>query len=535
MPRLLPSATALGLILLTASALAQQAADAVAPEIATEAGAMALSEAALAAMAARDAGQPVTAENWMLAAANPLAVEAGADVLRAGGTAADAMVAVQAVLGLVEPQSSGLGGGAFLVWYDAATGEITTLDGRETAPLAVTPTLFQDENGEPLGFFDAVVGGLSVGTPGTPALMEEAHRRWGRANWGGLFDAAIGHAEDGFAVSPRLAGAIANDAERLSTFPATAAYFLPDGAPLAEGALLRNPAYATTLRAMAAGGADVIYSGPIAEGIVDTVRSAEGNPGLLSLRDLEIYEVVERAPVCVTYRAHEVCGMGPPSSGALTVGQILGMASAFDLAALGPDSVEAWRIIGDASRLAFADRGRYMADSDFVPMPTQGLVDPDYLAERATLLEGDDALPEVAPGEPAWDHAFLWADDQSLELPSTSHISIVDDDDHRKRLRRAPDGAGRVSPEQRADRFLVPDPCRWPPHRQPDRAGQAPPLLDGADDRAARRRTGSGRGLPRGQPHHRLCGADHHRPSGLGHGCAAGRRDAPSGQPVRHL
>lgn len=428
MPRLLPSATALGLILYAASALAQQAADAVAPEIATEAGTMALSEAALAAVAARDAGQPVTSENWMLAAANPLAVEAGADVLRAGGTAADAMVAVQAVLGLVEPQSSGLGGGAFLVWYDAATGEITTLDGRETAPLAVTPTLFQDENDEPLGFFDAVVGGLSVGTPGTPALMEEAHRRWGRANWGGLFDAAIGHAEDGFSVSPRLAGAIANDAERLSTFPATAAYFLPDGAPLAEGALLRNSAYATTLRAMAAGGADVIYSGPIAEGIVDTVRSAEGNPGLLSLRDLEIYEVVERAPVCVTYRAHEVCGMGPPSSGALTVGQILGMASAFDLSALGPDSAEAWRIIGDASRLAFADRGRYMADSDFVPMPTQGLVDPDYLAERAALLEGDDALPEVAPGEPAWDHAFLWADDQSLELPSTSHISIVDGD-----------------------------------------------------------------------------------------------------------
>jgi len=417
------------LLLTTSLALAQDAADAVAPEGATETGAMALSQAAMDAMAARDAGQPVTAENWMVAAANPLAVEAGADVLRAGGSAADAMVAVQAVLGLVEPQSSGLGGGAFLVWYDAATGEVTTLDGRETAPMAVTPTLFQNEDGEPLGFFDAVVGGLSVGTPGTPALMEEAHRRWGEANWGSLFEAAISHAEDGFEVSARMAGSIARDAERLSTFPATAAYFLPNGTPLAEGTLLQNQAYADTLRAMAAEGAEVIYSGPIAEGIVETVRSAEGNPGLLSLRDLALYEVIERAPVCVEYRAYDVCGMGPPSSGALTVGQILGIVNNFDIS--DPTDPDTWRLIGDASRLAFADRGRYMADSDFVPMPTAGLVDPFYLEERAGLIAGDrtdgfGALPEVAPGNPEWDHAMLWADDQSLELPSTSHISIVD-------------------------------------------------------------------------------------------------------------
>jgi gamma-glutamyltranspeptidase/glutathione hydrolase len=171
--------------------------------------------------------------------------------LREGGTAADAMVAVQSVLGLVEPQSSGLGGGASLVWYDAATGALTTLDGRETAPATATPTLFQVD-GEPMGFFDAVVGGLSVGTPGTPMLMEEAHRRWGRANWGGLFDDAIGLAEDGFAVSPRLATLVAGDADRLSVAPATAAYFLPDGEPIAEGSTLVNPAYADTLRAIAA-------------------------------------------------------------------------------------------------------------------------------------------------------------------------------------------------------------------------------------------------------------------------------------------
>lgn len=427
MTRVLSLAALMALAALVAPA--QEASDSVAPEAGTESAAFpGISAAAEAAFAARAAGVPVRAENWMVAAANPFAVEAGAEVLAAGGSAADAMIAVQAVLGLVEPQSSGLGGGAFLVWYDAATGEITTLDGRETAPMAARPTLFQDENGETIGFFEAVVGGRSVGTPGTPALMEAAHRRWGRANWSGLFDAAIAHAENGFTVSPRLAELVAGDADRLRRFPATEAYFFPGGTGVSAGDRLRNPAYARTLRAMAREGADAVYSGPIAEGIVATVRAAEGNPGLLSLADLAAYEVVERPAVCVEYRAHDVCGMGPPSSGALTVGQILGMLGGYDLAELGPESAEAWRLIGDASRLAFADRGRYMADSDFVPMPTEGLVDPAYLAERGALLAGDDALPEVAPGRPEWDHAQIWADDTSLELPSTSHISIVDRD-----------------------------------------------------------------------------------------------------------
>lgn len=412
--------------LMSTSTLAQQAADSVSPERASHSAFSGLSEAATAAMESKESGQPVEADNWMVAAANPLAVEAGADVLRVGGTAADAMVAVQSVLGLVEPQSSGLGGGAFLVWYDARSGEVTTLDGRETAPQSITPTMFQDDAGEPLRFFDAVVGGLSVGTPGTPALMEEAHRRWGNANWGGLFNAAIGYAEDGFSVSPRLATLVAGDAERLSRFPATADYFLPGGEPIAEGSMLVNQAYADTLHAIASEGVSAFYSGPIAEGIVAAVRGAEGNPGHLSLTDLALYDVVERDAVCVAYRDHDVCGMGPPSSGALTVGQILGMAASYDLASMGPDSADAWRIIGDASRLAFADRGRYMADSDFVPMPTQGLVDPDYLAARAELLAGEEALAEVSAGMPEWDHAMLLTDDESLELPSTSHISIVD-------------------------------------------------------------------------------------------------------------
>ncbi|SEF42693.1 gamma-glutamyltransferase [Jhaorihella thermophila] len=417
---------ALAGMLLGGAGAAQQAADAVAPEAAAGIGAVAQSPAVAGALASKAAGQPVEARRWMVAAANPLAVEAGAAILARGGSAADAMVAVQAVLGLVEPQSSGLGGGAFLVWHDAATGRLITLDGRETAPLAARPTLFQDENGEPLKFFDAVVGGRSVGTPGTPALLEEAHRRWGRMPWPALFADAIRLADEGFAVSPRLAGLVRRDAERLARFPATAAYFLPGGAPLQAGDRLRNPAYAATLRALARGGARAFYSGEIAADIVRTVRTAPGNPGVLSALDLALYEVRERDPVCVAYRVFEVCGMGPPSSGALTVGQILGMLNHYDLAALGPDSAESWRLIGDASRLAFADRGRYMADSDFVPMPVAGLVDPAYLEARAALLVGDDALPEVAPGRPDWDHAAMWADDEAIEFPSTSHISIVD-------------------------------------------------------------------------------------------------------------
>lgn len=408
---------------------AQNTADAIAPEGETGLTRFfpGLSAAVQTSLTSKYEGMPVVADNWMIVAANPLAAEAGAEVLRAGGTAADAMVATQAVLGLVEPQSSGLGGGAFLVWFDATSGELTTLDGRETAPMAVTPTVFQDENGEPLKFFDAVVGGLSVGTPGTPRLMEEAHRRWGRTNWASLFDAAISYAEHGFVVSERMAASVARDSKRLANFGPTADYFVPNGVALAAGTKITNQDYADVLRQMALNGANVIYRGPIAEDIVSTVRNAEGNPGLLAMEDLAAYEIVERPAVCVEYRQTDVCGMGPPSSGALTVGQILGMVEQFDLTDLGSENAESWRIIGDASRLAFADRGRYMADSDYVPMPVKGLVDPLYLEIRSGLIEETDAaLETIVPGDPVWDHATLWADDQSIELPSTSHISIVD-------------------------------------------------------------------------------------------------------------
>lgn len=412
---------------LTTPALAQQAADAVAPEAATSGAFAAISPEVADALARKAAGLPVAAQSWMVAAANPHAVQAGAEVLRAGGTAADAMVAVQAMLGLVEPQSSGLGGGAFLVWYDAESETLTTLDGRETAPLAATPTLFQDADGAPLKFFDAVVGGRSVGVPGTPALMEAMHARWGTQEWASLLAPAITRAEEGFAVSPRLGGLVAQDAERLSRFEATAAYFLPGGVPVQPGETLRNPDYAETLRLMASDGVGVFYAlreGAIGADIVEAVQSAPGNPGVLDAWDLALYQVKERPAVCTAYRAHEVCGMGPPSSGALAVGQILGKLDNWEMPS--PDTAEAWRMIGDASRLAFADRGRYVADSDFVPVPVEGMLDPDYLAARSALLAGPDALPEVFAGEPEFDHALNWGDGDTFERPSTSHISIVD-------------------------------------------------------------------------------------------------------------
>ncbi len=375
-------------------------------------------------LAAKARGEPILAKNWMVAVANPHAATAGARVLKEGGTAADAMVAVQAVLGLVEPQSSGIGGGAFLVWFDATTGKLTTLDGRETAPMAATPQLFQNTNGERLRFWDAVVGGRSVGVPGTPALMEAAHKRWGQKAWSGLFAEAIDLAESGFPVSPRLAALVAGDADRLRQFSDTAAYFFRGGEALVEGSRLTNAEYADVMRQMSTEGAQVIYSGDIAQAIVDTVRGAKSNPGVISLTDLDTYKVKERPAVCTPFRGHQVCGMGPPSSGALTVGQILGLLDHFPVGS--KNDPQTLRLIGDASRLAFADRGRYMADSDFVAMPTKGLVSADYLSERAKLLTGSRALTDVLPGNPEYSHASLWADDVSLELPSTSHISIVD-------------------------------------------------------------------------------------------------------------
>ncbi|WP_305810868.1 gamma-glutamyltransferase [Photobacterium leiognathi] len=373
--------------------------------------------------------QLVKGKEWMIATANKYASEAGADVLSKGGSAVDAMITAQLVLGLVEPQSSGIGGGGFLVYWDNDNNQMTTFDGRETAPFAATPRLFQDNQGKPLKFYDAVVGGRSVGTPGTIKLLWRSHEQYGKLAWKSLFLPAIKLAKEGFVVSPRLAAMIEKDANNLSRYPATKAYFFDnDGNPIKAGTKLTNPAYANTLLQIADYGPKAFYQGDIARDIVATVQQAEGNPGVLNTMDLASYSVKQREPICAPYRQYKVCGMGPPSSGALTLGQILAMLNHYPLDKLGADNVESWRLIGDASRLAFADRDRYMADSDYVPMPTRGLLDPAYLAQRAALLQGKQALTKVEPGSPPWNHAQKQTSDEALELPSTTHLSIVDEE-----------------------------------------------------------------------------------------------------------
>ncbi|TFH91318.1 gamma-glutamyltransferase [Vibrio ouci] len=399
------------LLLTSASTFANQAADSVAPE--------------------RSSGleqkQLVTAKDWMVTAANPLATQAGADILAQGGNAIDAMVTTQLMLGLVEPQSSGIGGGAFLVYWDAKNQKLTTYDGRETAPLDATPRLFQDDNGEPLKFYDAVVGGRSVGTPGTVKLMWDTHQKYGQLEWHKLIEPVIEVATKGFEISPRLATLIENDADRLSRFATTKAYFFnPDGSPKTAGTLLKNPQYAETLTAIAKQGAKAFYQGAIADSIIETVQNAAGNPGVLAQKDFDAYSVKQREPVCSAYQSYDICGMGPPSSGALTVGQILAMTEQFDLRGWGANDARSWQVIADASQLAFADRGMYMADEDFVPMPTQGLLDKEYLKQRAQLIKPGKALATVSAGSPPWNYAQRQSMDESIELPSTSHFNVVD-------------------------------------------------------------------------------------------------------------
>ena len=371
------------------------------------------------------AREAVTTPRHMVAAAHPLAAEAGREALRRGGAAIDAAVAVQAVLGLVEPQSSGIGGGAFVLHWDAAARALVTWDGREKAPAAVTPRLFLRPDGTPMGFHEAAVGGRAVGVPGAIAALEAAHRAHGQLPWDTLFESAIALAEQGFAVSPRLAAAIAADRGRLARDPAARAYFLPDGAPLQAGHVLRNPPYAETLRAIAARGAAALREGPIAEAIVAAVRGADWNPGMMTLADLAAYRAVQRDPVCVLYRAWRVCGMAPPSSGGIAVGQILGLVSHTDMVSLDPRGADAAHWLAEAGRLAFADRNLYVADADRVRVPVRGLLDPAYLTARAQLIDRDRANPSPKPGNPPWRDAAL-APDETVREHGTSHVSIRD-------------------------------------------------------------------------------------------------------------
>ncbi|WP_339526612.1 gamma-glutamyltransferase [Pseudomonas sp. EL_65y_Pfl2_R96] len=380
------------------------------------------------------------ASKHMAAAANPLAAEAGREMLRAGGSAIDAAIAMQAVLTLVEPQSSGIGGGALIVLWDGKA--VRTYDGRETAPAGANEKLFLQADGTPMPFTQAQIGGRSVGTPGVLRALELAHRKHGRLPWVKLFEPAIKLAEQGFVISPRLHQLIATDAF-IQHSPDMAAYFLTaDGHPKAVGTQLKNPALAAVFKRIAKEGPDALYTGPIAKEIVAKVQG-HTNPGSLSLNDLQDYKAKERAPLCTDYKRWQVCGMPPPSSGGIAVAQILGTLQAletrdprFALAPLKPvktskpagiePAPEAVHLIAEAERLAYADRAQYVADTDFVPVPVRGLVDPTYLATRATLI-GERSMGQAKPGTPPGIQV-AYAPDRSPLRISTSQVVAVDDE-----------------------------------------------------------------------------------------------------------
>jgi gamma-glutamyltranspeptidase/glutathione hydrolase len=361
----------------------------------------------------------------IVSAADPRAADAGAEMLRAGGNATDAAIATMLALTVVEPQSSGIGGGGFLVWGNPRGG-VTTYDGREKAPAAATPEWFF-KDGKPMGIREAVPGGRSVGVPGSIRLAAMAHRDHGKLAWKRLFDPALRLAREGFAVTPRLY-------EVLDRFRAIAAleadgralFFQADGSPVPVGTVVRNPALAAFMSKVAAQGPDAFYTGDNAAALAGEVRSAPRNPAPLETGDLAAYQAKERRPLCGEYRGYRICGMGPPSSGATTVFATLKQLERFDLGALGKDSPVAWHLIAESQRLAYADRARYLGDSDFVQVPVTGLMDPAYLASRSALIDPARALGIVSPGTPRGAQALSWADPAAQPENGTSHFVAID-------------------------------------------------------------------------------------------------------------
>jgi gamma-glutamyltranspeptidase/glutathione hydrolase len=349
----------------------------------------------------------------MVAAAHPLAVEAGLDVLRRGGSAVDAAVAVQMVLGVAEPQASGVGGGGFLLYYDAATRGITVYDGRETAPAGATPTMFL-RDGKPLPFFDAVASGISVGAPGAVPLLELAHQEHGKLPWADLFGSSIAAARQGFVVSPRLAAWLGTMKRFAADPEARAIFYDAHGHPKKEGDMVVNAALADTLQRIAAEGSRVLSEGPIAEAMVARVQG-HARPGTLAPADLASHKTIKREALCGPYRVWIVCGMPPPSSGGIAILQMLGLLEPFDLRKDKPNDLRALHLIAEAGRLAFADRAHYVDDPAYVPVPTQQLVAPAYIAQRRKLLT--EARVMEPPGGPV---------PPGYPEHGTSHISIVD-------------------------------------------------------------------------------------------------------------
>lgn len=391
----------------------------------------------VSAKQAREVGEPEAAtgyiekkafeaKDYMVVAANPYASWAGKNILEKGGSAIDAAVAVQSMLSLVEPQSSGIGGGAFILYWDNKNKVLHTFDGRETAPKAVNSHWFIEGN-KPMRWIDAVVGGKSVGVPGAVKALEMAQSEFGKLPWNSLFDDTIKTAEDGFKVSPRLAKLVALDYHPgLKTFPASSVYFFPAGMPLQEGVIKKNRKLAKTLRGIAEKGSDYLLKGEVAQKIVDAVNSAEINPGKMTLEDLASYEPIKREPVCGLYHEKRICGMAPPSSGGVNVYQILKMLEQFDLSEYKPDSVEFANLYTQSSAMAYADREKFIADSDYTNLPFAAMINTAYLERRAEGIEVDKKWRRARAGQPYAEANVALG--MSMELPNTSHVSIVDKD-----------------------------------------------------------------------------------------------------------
>jgi len=359
----------------------------------------------------------------VVSAADPRAAEAGRTILRQGGSAADAALATMVALTVVEPQSSGIGGGGFLVHHDARSGRVSSFDGREKAPDAAGPTWFFGPDGKPLAYDEAIPGGKSVGVPGNLRMMELAHERHGKLRWAQLFQPAIRLARDGFVMTPRLREALIDTKHIEPTPHVRSLYYGPDGQVKPVGSIIRNPELADLLTRVARRGPDYFYTGAPAENLVRTVTTAR-RPSLMTKGDLASYDAKERQPVCGEYRRHRICGMGPPSSGATTVAAILKQLERFDMAALGPRNPTTWHLFGESMRLAYADRDAYLADPDYVRVPVAGLIDPAYLASRSSLISPDRTMASVSAGTPPG--AIRVTAAASGEVPSTSHMVAVD-------------------------------------------------------------------------------------------------------------
>jgi gamma-glutamyltranspeptidase/glutathione hydrolase len=360
----------------------------------------------------------------VVSAADPRAAEAGRTMLRAGGSAADAAMAMMLALTVVEPQSSGIGGGGFIVHHDGATGAVATIDGREKAPASASPTLFLGADGKPMPYMQAFPGGRSTGVPGNIALMARAHARWGKLKWAKLFDPAIKLAEDGYQVTPLLATRLSQLSRLWPDFPQARAIYWQDGRPKKVGETVKNPALAALLRSVASKGPKAFYAGPNAQAIIDAVGKTSRNPVTMSKADIAAYRAIDRGAVCTTYRQYKLCGMGPPSSGATTVFQILGMLERFDMTALGKDAPTSWHLIGEAMTLAYADREKYLGDQDFVKVPVAGLLDKGYIASRSALISPQKALLKYEPGTPPGADKRTPA--VSGEVAGTTHFVAVD-------------------------------------------------------------------------------------------------------------